>query len=106
DHGENLLDVDRTLFGHALRRPTRWTMRVPAIFWANRAWQEAHPAEWRMLQANATQPLMHADMVPTLLAAAGIRYEDRRRLPANLLAAPVPPRARVVQKSLGFTVDW
>ncbi len=106
DHGENLLDDERALFGHALHQPTRWAIRVPAIFWANPAWRAAHPAEWRMLQANASQPLMHVDMVPTLLSAAGIRYDDRRRLPANLLAAPVPPRERLVQKSLGFTTDW
>ncbi|MBC7662622.1 MAG: hypothetical protein H7276_02325 [Caulobacter sp.] len=34
DHAENLDDDPRQLFGHALRRPTRWDTRVPAIFWA------------------------------------------------------------------------
>jgi glucan phosphoethanolaminetransferase (alkaline phosphatase superfamily) len=106
DHGENLLDDRRALFAHALRRPTRWDIHVPAIFWANAAWKAAHPAAWRMLQANARQPLMHADMVPTVLAAAGIRYRDTRPQAANLLAAPVPQRERIVQKALGFTTSW
>jgi glucan phosphoethanolaminetransferase (alkaline phosphatase superfamily) len=106
DHGENLRDDQRALSYHAQRRPTRWEIQVPAVFWANAAWKSAHPDAWRMLQANTKQPLMHADMVPTLLAAAGIRYRDRRPFAANLLAAPVPPRERIVQKDFGLTTDW
>jgi glucan phosphoethanolaminetransferase (alkaline phosphatase superfamily) len=106
DHGENLLDDRRGLAFHALRKPTRWASQVPAIFWANDAWKAAHPEAWRMLQVNATQPLMHADLVPTLLSAAGIRYRDRRWMAVDLLVAPVPPRERLVQKSPNVAVRW
>jgi len=59
-----------------------------------------------MLKSNATAPLMHADLVPTLLGAAGIAYEEPRREVVNLLAQPVPVRKRLVQKSLGAVTDW
>jgi glucan phosphoethanolaminetransferase (alkaline phosphatase superfamily) len=106
DHGENLFDDRRQLFGHALRQPTRWDIRVPAIFWANDAWRAAHPAQWIQLQAQAAAPLMHADMVPTFLAAAGVAYEDGRPLAVDLLDVRLPARTRTIQRASGAVVDW
>ena len=106
DHGENFLDDGRGLVMHALRHPTRWDIRVPAVFWANDAWKRAHAGEWAMLEKNAGAPLMHADMVPTFLAAAGIRYDEPRRIVVDLLDREVPPRERIVEESLGSATDW
>ena len=107
DHGENLLDDGRAIWGHARRHPTRWDTHVPAIFWANAAWRATHADAWARLQADVDAPLMHIDMVPTLLDAAGVRYEDPRPLRADLLAGPPPPpRERVVQTALARTISW
>lgn len=106
DHGENLYDDSRGLYEHALRTPTRWDTHVPALFWANDAWRAAHPRQWARLQAQVGKPLMHADMAPTFLAAAGVAYDDRRPLATDLLDAPVPPRQRTIQRALGSVVDW
>jgi glucan phosphoethanolaminetransferase (alkaline phosphatase superfamily) len=106
DHADNLYDDSRQLRGHALTRPTRWDIRVPAVFWANDAWRAAHPAQWANLQAQAAAPLMHADMVPTFLAAGGVAYDEPRKLAIDLLDATVPPRRRLVQRELGATTDW
>ncbi|MBC5782760.1 sulfatase-like hydrolase/transferase [Ramlibacter sp. USB13] len=106
DHGENLLDDRRALYGHALRHPTRWDTHVPAVFWANAAWKAAHPQAWAQLSANTRAPLMHADLVPTLLGAAQVRYRERPRPAVNLLQQPVPARQRVVQKALGAVSAW
>jgi glucan phosphoethanolaminetransferase (alkaline phosphatase superfamily) len=106
DHGENLFDDRRRLFGHALRMPTRWDIRVPAIFWANDAWRAAHPAQWAALRARTADPLMHADMVPTFLAAAGVVADDARPLAVNLLGGRLPPRTRTIQRALGSVTDW
>jgi glucan phosphoethanolaminetransferase (alkaline phosphatase superfamily) len=106
DHGENLYDDSRQLYEHALRTPTRWDTHVPAIFWANDAWRAAHPQQWARLQAQVALPLMHADMVPTFLAAAGVVYEDGRPLAIDLLDARVPPRQRTIQRALGAVTDW
>jgi glucan phosphoethanolaminetransferase (alkaline phosphatase superfamily) len=104
DHAENMLDDGRGLLAHALARPTLWDTRVPAIVWANEAWRRAHPARWRMLAANVKSPLMHMDMVPTLLGASGIQYAEPRTLPVDLGAHVVPPRVRFTQLRPGQTV--
>lgn len=106
DHGENFEDDSRRLYGHALRFPTRWDIQVPAVFWANEAWRQAHSRGWDFLQGQRGAALMHADLVPTLLGAAGIRYDEPRDGVVNLLDAPAPARRRVVQHSLGGTTDW
>ena len=106
DHGENLLDDNRELWGHELRHPTRWDTHVPAIFWANEAWRATHVAQWANLKSQIEAPLMHIDLVPTLLDAAGIRYADRRAMRVDLLAQTVPARRRVVQEALGSTIEW
>jgi hypothetical protein len=106
DHGENLLDDDRELFGHALRHPTVWDSHVPVVFWANAAWKAAHRAEWAQLEANARRPLMHADVVPTLLAAGQVRYRERNRPAVDLLQQVVPVRQRMVQTAIGRATSW
>ena len=107
DHGENLLDDGRELWNHALRRPTRWDARVPVVFWANDAWRAGHAAQWARLESQLGAPLMHADLVPTLLDAAGVRYDEPRKAPVDLLASTVPPqRHRIVQQALDDALDW
>jgi hypothetical protein len=59
-----------------------------------------------MLKRNVNDGLMHGDMVPTFLGAAGIRYSDSRKDVVNLLQTEVPSRTRIVQSSLGKTTDW
>jgi len=105
DHGENLLDDGRLFWGHALRRPTRWDTRVPAVFWANAAWRSAHADGWKHLASQIDRPLMHADLVPTIMAAADVRYDEPRAAAVDLLAHDVPPRRRIVQQSYGMVVD-
>ena len=106
DHGEGLMDDSRGIVLHALRQATSWDTHVPAVFWANRAWRDAHPRQWAHLAAQMGQPLMHIDVVPTLLDAADVRYDDPRALAVDLLARPVPARQRVVQLALGRTIAW
>jgi len=106
DHGENLMDDGRRIWAHAMRRPSRWDTQVPAIFWANAAWRQAHAAQWRHLEGQIHAPLMHADLVPTFLAAAGVRYDEPREAVVDLLTQPVPARRRIVQIDPGAVLDW
>ena len=107
DHGEGLMDDARGIALHALRQATTWDTHVPAVFWANRAWREAHPSAWSRLASQVAQPLMHMDIVPTLLDAAGVRYDEPRGLAVDLLARAVPPmRQRFVQAKPGRTIPW
>jgi len=105
DHGENLLDDERGLFQHALTEPTRWDTRVPLWIHANGSWRQRQPERWRRLRDHARVPAMHADVVPTLLGAAGIRYQEPRTSVVDLGAAPPPARTRHVVRRLGQAVD-
>ncbi|TWO66668.1 sulfatase-like hydrolase/transferase [Caenimonas sedimenti] len=106
DHGENLFDDARGLQHHALRVPTLWDTIVPGIAWANAGWRAAHGAKWKTLADNQRAPVMHMDVAPTLLGAAGIRYEEPRRLPVDLTARAVPPRTRFTQVRAGHTMRF
>ncbi|MFL6628609.1 MAG: sulfatase-like hydrolase/transferase, partial [Vitreoscilla sp.] len=106
DHGEGLMDDGRGIALHALRQATSWDTHVPAVFWANRAWRDAHPRQWARLASQMAQPLMHMDVVPTLLDAAGVRYDEPRALAVDLLSRPVPARQRFVQVAPGRTIAW
>jgi len=106
DHGDALMDDGRQIVGHARRYPTRWDSHVPAVFWANDAWRRLHAAQWARLAAQKGRPLMHMDLVPTLLDAAGVRYDEPRTQAVDLLAQPVPERQRVVQVARGRAVAW
>lgn len=106
DHGENLADDERGLFLHALARPTRWDTRVPFIAWANTAWRTNHPAQWSHLLAIRNARLMHGDVVPTLLGAAGIAYDEPRPNVVDLTrGTPPAERLRPVLRGVGEVVD-
>jgi len=105
DHAENMLDDARFLSLHALKSPTLWDTAVPGLAWASDAWRRRQPAAWAMLQQNARRPLMHMDFTPTMLGAARIRYDEPRKEPVDLTAAPVPPRSRYTHLRAGQAVS-
>jgi glucan phosphoethanolaminetransferase (alkaline phosphatase superfamily) len=104
DHGENLLDDARGLAQHALKFPTLWDTAVPAIVWTNAAWRRENADKWDKLVANRAAPLMHMDVVPTMLGAAGIRYREPRNEPVDLTARIAAARMRWTQVRAGETV--
>jgi glucan phosphoethanolaminetransferase (alkaline phosphatase superfamily) len=105
DHGENLLDDGRGLYFHALREPTRYDTRVPMVFWANSTWRAAHPDRLRGLVAHRAVPAMQADLVPTVLGAAGIRYAEPRGEVVDLTRRAPGKRVRWVSPRPGERVD-
>jgi glucan phosphoethanolaminetransferase (alkaline phosphatase superfamily) len=106
DHGENLLDDGRRLFQHALKDLTRWDTTVPAVMWASDEWRANNSARWERLRANHEAMAMHADLVPTLLGSAAIRYVDERPVAIDLGAmSPAADRTRWVMRRLGEKVD-
>jgi heptose-I-phosphate ethanolaminephosphotransferase len=79
DHGENLLDDERQLLGHALG--TRYDLATAALVWTSEEMQRARPGQERALLANATAALSLSNVSHSLLDAAGIdaRGFDRRK---------------------------
>jgi len=107
DHGENFSDDRRALMGHELIHPTRWDIQVPIVFWANDEWKKSHAKQWTNLRDQVGKPLTHGDIVPTLISAADVVYDDPRgNRVASLLDSKVAEGSRPVQISLGATTDW
>ncbi len=108
DHAEALLEDTRQIYGHALARPVQWDIHVPAIFWANNLWRQEHEQQWTSLHNKIHDPLMHMDIVPTLMAAAEVTYTEPRTRAMNLLNPEknIISRMRTIQHTLGTTVDW
>ena len=107
DHGENLRDDYRKLEAHALSFPTRWDIQVPIIFWANDRWKNGHRSQWLNLKKQIDKPLMHADIIPTMMAAVNVQYDEQRKgVAIDLLNESVPQRDRIIQTSLGNTTSW
>jgi heptose-I-phosphate ethanolaminephosphotransferase len=79
DHGENLLDDDRQLLGHALG--TRYDLATAAVVWVSEALARARPDQIAALRANAASKLSLSDISHSMLDVAGIetRQLDRRR---------------------------
>ena len=105
DHGENLVDDERGLFAHSLKELSRYDTRVPMIFWPGKSWRESHAAQAHALADHRGVRAMHADLVPTVLGAAGIRYADPRTEVADLTREAPPARTRWVSRRLGEAVD-
>jgi arylsulfatase A-like enzyme len=85
--------------------PTRFDTRVPKNFWASESWRKDHPREIQALEAHRNVPAMHADLVPTLLGAADIRYAEPRKDVVDLTRAAPGARTRWVEPRLGVAVD-
>lgn len=105
DHAENMDDDARRLRDHALKFPTYWDTRVPAVMWANDEWRQANSKMWDSLLLNRDKPLMHMDMAPTMLGAARIVYDEPRTLPVDLTSRVSPVRRRITQVRAGQTID-
>lgn len=106
DHGENMIDDKRNLIQHALKVPTVWDTKVPSVVWGNTAWRQAYPVRWEMLSLNKNMPIMHMDLVPTMLGAAGITYTEQRGMPIDLTVhAAGSIRSRITQVRTGESVS-
>jgi heptose-I-phosphate ethanolaminephosphotransferase len=79
DHGENLLDDERQLLGHALG--TRYDLATAAVIWVSDALASTRPDQVAALRANSSAKLSLSNIAHSLLDVAGIetRELDRRR---------------------------
>jgi heptose-I-phosphate ethanolaminephosphotransferase len=99
DHGENLLDDERQLLGHALG--TRYDLATAALVWTSGEMQRARPEQERALLANASAKLSLSNVSHSLLDAAGIDAKglDRRKSIFSDTFTP-SPRSYIVRGEL------
>jgi heptose-I-phosphate ethanolaminephosphotransferase len=70
DHGQNLLDDERQLFGHALG--TRYDLAAAAFIWLSEGMRRSRPEQMQAAQRNAAAPLSLSNLPHSLLDLAGI----------------------------------
>ena len=99
DHGENLLDDDRKLFGHALG--TQYDLPAAAFMWFSDGTRRSHPEQIRNAEQHAAAPLSLSNLPHSLLELAGIQAKGLD--PKMSLFSPrfeLHPRSYIVRGEL------
>jgi glucan phosphoethanolaminetransferase (alkaline phosphatase superfamily) len=74
DHGENLRDDDRNLFGHFIGN--EYDLRVPMFLWTSSSYADRYPHKLAAAQENARLPLSTQTIFATLLQATDVIVDD------------------------------
>jgi glucan phosphoethanolaminetransferase (alkaline phosphatase superfamily) len=97
DHGENLMDDDRKLFGHFYG--TEYDLRVPLIFWYSSSFALKFPEKVAAARVNSARRVTTAAVFHTLLDAAGITVHDERTATRSLLSRAFAEEPRWVLRN-------
>lgn len=73
DHGEALFASERRAT-HGFKEFNVSELHVPLLFWANQAFRDAHPAQWRSLQARQERVVSQDAIFYTTASLLGIAY--------------------------------
>lgn len=92
DHGENLLDDERGLFGHAMGTP--YDLRTAGLFWWSDAYARRRPEAVESVRANARRRLSTAVVFHSLADLAGI-HADGVDLARSLFRPELVDRPRL-----------
>jgi glucan phosphoethanolaminetransferase (alkaline phosphatase superfamily) len=74
DHGENLFDDDRGLYGHYLNN--EYDLPIPMIFWSSDEFARRFPGKVAAARGNASRPLNTRAVFHSLADMAGITIHD------------------------------
>lgn len=74
DHGEDLFDAQCDKSGHANKTP--YNFEIASLAWYSPRFATSHANKVQQLQANATKPINHTSIFPTLIDAADITIPD------------------------------
>lgn len=75
DHGEDILDDERSLFLHGNRIVTRYVSHVPFFVWVSPLYQSRYPRKAAMLYKNRTRKIGGDLVFHSLLDMADITYD-------------------------------
>jgi heptose-I-phosphate ethanolaminephosphotransferase len=93
DHGENLRDDARKLFGHFIGN--EYDLRVPMLLWASSSYAERNPRRMKAAVEHTQKPLSTVSLFASLLQLADVIIDD---VPADegFFSARFQPRPRLV----------
>jgi heptose-I-phosphate ethanolaminephosphotransferase len=95
DHGENLRDDERNLFGHYLNN--EYDLPVPMLFWYSGEFAQRFPGKVIAAQGSALQPLNTRVVFHSLLDMAGITVHDETTARLSVFSPQLKSYARMVQ---------
>jgi glucan phosphoethanolaminetransferase (alkaline phosphatase superfamily) len=104
DHGENLRDDGRGLFGHFLNN--EYDLPVPMLLWCSDEFARRWPDKVKAAQANAGRRLSSRVVFWSMLDLAGITATDEAAPAWSVLRPDLVEVPRLVQHGWGVTVDF
>lgn len=104
DHGENLNDFADGNIQHSCREFTRYEIEVPMLFYANKAFGEAHPRQLAAIRSCENRPVGHDNISQTLLGLAGLTDPAVYLPPYDMSNKLFAPQPRFLIKNLRESV--
>lgn len=74
DHGDNLRDDDRNMFGHG--HSNEYDLPIPMLFWFSPEYRQRFPEKIEAVRANASRPVNTRVVFYSLTDMAGAKIED------------------------------
>lgn len=96
DHGENLFDDSKNLFGHGSSDPTKYEIEIPFIIWYSDEYQKVFDSKIKNLEGNIEKPISTINFFHTALDLSNIKID--KQLDTLSVASPffVPLKKRGV----------
>ena len=82
DHGENLKDDERALFGHYFNN--EYDLPVPMVLWHSDEYAELYPERVAAARKHASRPVSTRNVFYTLAGLAGLKFPDANLEDLNL----------------------
>jgi glucan phosphoethanolaminetransferase (alkaline phosphatase superfamily) len=96
DHGENLEDDDRKLYGHFINN--EYDLPIPMLVWYSEEFSHAFPQKVSSLSENARKPINTRTVFYSLLDVAGITVGDPATNTLSVFSSQLSISPRMVSK--------
>lgn len=96
DHGENLYDDERQLFGHFLNN--EYDMPIPGLLWLSDSYVERFPRKLAAAKQNAVAPLNTRVVFSTLADLGALQLRDMDVGKLSVLSESLAPPPRLFRK--------
>ena len=103
DHGDNIKDDERGLFGHFLSN--EYDLPIPMLFWYSDEYARRFPGKVKAATDAAELPLNTQAVFYSLTDMADIRVDDPSLATRSVFSAAIKPGPRFVLKESG-AVDY
>lgn len=96
DHGENLFDDQKTLFGHGSTNPTKYELEIPFIIWYSDSYKKYFNSKIKCLESNIESNISTPNFFHTTIDLANITIDNE--LDTLSISSPlfIPSQKRAV----------